>query len=219
VKVHVVIPLKENSERLPQKNMLYIGEYRLFEWAIRAALATEILDELILFSSTSIFLDSTSIRSEKLTWLERPSFLDLNSSSITEVLTLFCEFSDADIVVLLHATSPFITPATINLGVNAVSSGNYDSAFATLDIQKFAWYRGKPLTYEPSDLLPRTQDLDPIKIEQSGLYIFKRVDFLKSKSRIGQNPYFLDLKFPENIDIDEQSDFEIACQVHARDLI
>jgi len=40
--------------------------------------------------------------------------------------------------------------------------------------------------------------------------MFKANNFLKTKSRIGNNPYFYPCNFPENIDIDTEDDWKLV---------
>ena len=60
------------------------------------------------------------------------------------------------------------------------------------------------------DELVQTQDLEPIYIENSGFYIFTKESFKKNNSRISEDSRMFETKFPENIDIDNFEDFELA---------
>lgn len=58
--------------------------------------------------------------------------------------------------------------------------------------------------------LPRTQDLEPIYQETSGVYVFTKEVFLKYGRRIGANPFIKCVGFKETVDIDNPEDFDIA---------
>ena len=66
-----------------------------------------------------------------------------------------------------------------------------------------------PVNHNPV-ILQQTQDLAPFYEENSLFYIFNSSDFLKTQSRVGKNPYFFETTFPENIDIDWETDWELA---------
>ena len=69
----------------------------------------------------------------------------------------------------------------------------------------------QPLNHDPLDKLLRTQDLDPVYVDSSCIYIFSKDSFLKSgKHRIGKNPLFFEVDEIESIDIDYEKDFIIA---------
>ena len=129
---------------------------------------------------------------------------------------MFYEFSQevpADIYVLAHATAPFQLPESIDKGVCAVKSGEYDSAIAVKRHQDFFWLEGKPLNYDPNHI-PRTQDLAPIYMETTGMYIFTKEVIEKLHRRIGEKPYLLEVSEIEATDINNPIDFELANAIY-----
>ena len=83
----------------------------------------------------------------------------------------------ADIYVLAHATAPFLKSDSINKAVQAVKTGEYDSAIAVRKMQEFLWRDGKAVNYDPLKI-PRTQDLEPLYVETTGMYINNPDDFV-----------------------------------------
>lgn len=204
----VLIPLKENSQRLPGKNLRKLNGRPLFLWILDSLKHLKSVTNISIFSSTSIFIDLIEHEGpSNVQWIKRSSELDKDDASMTDVINAFCEISTAEIIVLVHATSPFLSAKTIENCMRAVESGDFRTAFAAVENKKFAWFAGKPLNYDPEDALPRTQDLEPILFEQSGLYVFRREDFLQSKKRISAPSHIETVAYPEDIDIDEPRDF------------
>ena len=147
----------------------------------------------------------------KYKYVERPQYLDSQEAKIQDIIREFLKKdSTADIIVLFHFTAPFLRPETVNECVEAVKSGRYSSAFTAYEIQKFCWFRGKPLNYSLKRDTPRTQDIDSVIIEQSGLYVFKREVFEKTGQRISAKPYIKFVDHFEGHDIDTPDDFRIA---------
>jgi len=132
---------------------------------------------------------------------------------MSEVLAYFSKEVDADIYVMTHTTAPFIKKESIERGLEAVRSGNYDSAFAAKKLQDFLWKDGEPFNYQ-LDNIPRTQDLPPLYEETSGFYIYERDVMTKFHRRIGNNPYIVEVGEIESIDIDEPEDFLIADAIY-----
>ena len=127
----------------------------------------------------------------------------------------FSQAVPADIYVLAHATAPFQLPESIDKGVRAVKSGEYDSAIAVKRHQDFFWLNGNPLNYDPNHI-PRTQDLDPIYMETTGMYIFTKDVITRLRRRIGEKPYMLEVSEIEATDINNPIDFEIANAIYTR---
>jgi len=120
---------------------------------------------------------------------------------------------DADIYVMTHTTAPFISAESIQKGISAVCTEDYDSAFAAKKLQDFLWKDGKPFNYKLTDI-PRTQDLPVIYEETSGFYIYKSSVIIENERRIGERPFIVEVGEIESIDIDEAEDFIIADAIY-----
>ena len=94
--------------------------------------------------------------------------------------------------------------------LDKILDGSHDSAFSAERIQTFAWYQGEPINYDLNDV-PRTQDMDPIWVETSAFFMFKKEIFTVHNRRIGFNPYIQEVSGIEAVDIDEKKDYDLAC--------
>ncbi|MBQ4126623.1 MAG: acylneuraminate cytidylyltransferase family protein, partial [Alistipes sp.] len=146
---------------------------------------------------------------EGATFLKRDPKLDSNTTLGEEIYNAFTKEVEADIYVLAHATSPFIRTSTIEQGVDKVASGEYDSAFSAEKVQTFTWWQGRPLNYS-LERIPRTQDLEPVYVETSAFFIFRREVWLNKHRRIGDRPYTAVTDRIESMDIDNPDDFKLA---------
>lgn len=209
MKVTAFIPSRLNSERLPQKNIKLLGGIPLINYSIRALNKAKGIEDIVLFASEPSICGSVE-KGLKYSYLERPSSLDTQDASIQDIIREFLKRYDTDIIVLLHVTSPFLKPQTISECVSKVVEGPYDSAFTAYEFKKFAWFRGKPLNYSLEKSIPRTQDIEPVLMEQSSLYVFKKDLFQKNERRIGNNPFIKAIDHFEGHDIDTPEDFQIA---------
>ena len=131
------------------------------------------------------------------------------------------EIVDADIAaqqmeniyVMTHTTAPFIKKESIEKGLEAVKSGEYDSSFAAKKLQDFLWKDGKPFNYELNNI-PRTQDLPALYEETSGFYIYRSNVMTDLNRRIGDKPFIVEVGEIESVDIDEAEDFMIADAIY-----
>lgn len=208
MKVVAFVPIKLRSQRLPGKNLLpLMGKpmcYHIFE----ALLKSKTIDR------TYVYCSDESIRQHippQVEFLKRPKRLDGDEVKGLEIYREFVKAVAAHIYVLAHATSPFLRTGTIDRAVGKVLSGDYDSAFSAQRIQTFAWYDGMPLNYR-LDNVPRTQDLQPVLVETSGFYIFKK-EIIEAGRRIGARPWIEIVGNVEAHDIDDKEDYEIALRI------
>ncbi len=210
-----IMPIKLNNERCPGKNTRLLGGKPLLQYELDTLKATG------LCSSISVFCSSPEILPflpEGVEFIRRPEYLDLPSSNFTQIFESFMAVCEADIYVYAHATAPYITLDSMRACISAVQSGKYDSAFCAVKLQDYLWQDGNPLNFDPRNL-PRTQDLNPIYQETSGIYVFTREVFAVHHSRIGVNPYIREATFREAIDIDTPEDFALAEILCAREEI
>lgn len=201
-----IMPIKMNNERLPGKNTKILGKKPLLQYELDSLVETGLLDEIDVFCSSEDILEYLP---EKITFVKRSEELDLPTSNFTQIFEAFMNEKDADIYVYAHATAPFITVETMRECIEAVQSGKYDSAFCAIRLQDYLWKDGEPLNFDASNV-PRTQDLEPIYQETSGVYVFTKEVFEKYHRRIGKNPYIKEVSFKEAVDIDEAEDFRLA---------
>lgn len=211
MKIVAVVPMKLNNRRLPQKNTKsFTNGKPLCYYILSTLLNVKGIDEVYVYCSNS---DIKNFIPEGVKYLQRSDSLDQDTTKMNEVLQCFADDVPADIYVMTHTTAPFISSDSIQKGLDAVKSGEYDSSFAAKKIQDFLWKDGVPFNYELNNI-PRTQDLPPLFEETSGFYIYKSDVMNNFNRRIGELPYIVEVGEIESIDIDEHEDFAIADAVY-----
>jgi CMP-N-acetylneuraminic acid synthetase len=209
MKIIAFVPVKLNNERCPGKNTRPLGGIPLITRIFNTLLKVEHIDDLYCYCSQSEveqFLP-TGIKRQ-----DRSTELDTFSTGILDVCKSFANTIDSDYYICAHATSPFITTESIQKGVNAVVSGQNDSAFSVTENREFLWQGMNPYlmpNFNPYNI-PRTQDMNPFYIESSAFWIYKKEHILNQNRRIGDKPYLVVVSKTEAIDIDYPEDFIIA---------
>ncbi len=211
MKVVAFVPVKLNSERLPGKNLRPFTNGRpLISYILDTLTKVDNIDRSYVYCSDDRI---QKYLPKEICFLQRDPYYDLSTTPFNEVLTSFATLINADAYVLTHATAPFIQAESIQAGVEAVRSGNYDSAVAVTKQQEFLWKENQPFNYDPEQI-PRTQDLAPIYAETCGLYVYTRNLILNKHRRIGNMPYLLEVSKIEALDINDAEDFQIADAVY-----
>ena len=211
MKTVAIVPMKLNNRRLPQKNTKSFTNGKPLCWYILSTLLTvEGVDEVYVYCSNP---DIKEFIPERVKYLRRSESLDQDTTKMNEVLKAFANDVTADVYVMTHTTAPFISKESIEKGLRAVISGEYDSSFAAKKLQDFLWKDGAPFNYE-LDNIPRTQDLPPLFEETSGFYIYKSDVMTKLNRRIGDKPFIVEVGEIESVDIDEPEDFMIADAIY-----
>ena len=173
MKTIALIPIKLNSQRLPHKNILPIAGHPLCWHLCNTLSQVKGLDEVYVYCSDP----SVQQYIPKVTkFLQRPEWLDGDLVKGFDIYREFIKTVDSDVYVLAHTTSPFIKASSCQTALNHILSGENDSAFSAKRIQTFAWYHGKPINYDLNDV-PRTQDMEPIWVETSAFFMFRKEIF------------------------------------------
>lgn len=212
MKVVALVPIKMNNERTPGKNTkLFDDGTPLIQFALKSLKAAKEIDEVYVYCSKE---EIKEYLIDGVNYLKRDEKYDTATADVNDMFYSFSKAVDADIYVLIHCTAPFQTPESIDKGVKAVKTGEYDSAIAVTKMQEFVWENGKPMNYNPENI-PRTQDLTPLYVETTGMYIFTKEVIQKLRRRIGNKPYMVEVTKIEATDINDPIDFEIANAINS----
>ena len=200
--------IRLQSQRLPFKSIKELNGIPLCNYALKVMNKVPEINNIIVYASNEElckYIDS----SVRYTFVRRPESLDSNSATFRDIMDYAINIIHSEYIVYFCVTSPFMKPETISEMVNKVIKEGYDSAFTVNEIRKFCWFQDKPLNYNPNDV-PPTQDLEPVLEETGGLYIFRKELYLKTRRRIGFNPYVRRVGLIEGHDIDYPEDFKMA---------
>ena len=206
MKTVAFVPIRLNSQRVVGKNLRPLGGRPMMTYLLESLAAAKNIDQVYVYCS-SREVEQYLPKGVKL--LLRDERLDSNTTLGAEIYDAFVSQVEADIYILAHATSPFIRTSTIEQAVAKVASGEHDSAFSAERIQTFTWWQGKPLNYSLKNI-PRTQELEPIYVETSAFFVFKKEVWCGQHRRIGERPYIAVTDRIESMDIDNPDDFTLA---------
>lgn len=214
-KTVAVIIIKAHSVRVPGKNFRSLGGKPLYHWIVEAALALPQIDQLVIDTDARDELTRLGLPDdERLVLRNRPEALLGNHVTANALLDAIIPAYPADTYLMTHATSPFLTPATLRRGIAAyhaaVAAGRADSLMSVTRVQtRFYRKNGSPVNHDPNQLIP-TQDLEPWFEENSGLYVFSADSFHSTGSRVGRTPLMFPIPALEAVDIDTLQDWELA---------
>jgi CMP-N-acetylneuraminic acid synthetase len=212
MKVIAFIPIKLNNERLPGKNTkcFYDGT-SLIGYVLTKLSKVRGLYNIYVYCSNDAIQEYLN---DNIIFLKRPAFLDLPTATPQDIIKEFMKLVDADIYMVSHVTSPFVSIEHFEECIDAVVSGGYDSSFTAERIRKLLWTNDNaPFNFDVTRV-PRTQDLPPTYAENSAAYVFRKEVFTKLHRRVGINPHITEVSGIECIDIDYPEDFKIANAIY-----
>ena len=223
-KIAALLPMKGNSERVPNKNLKYFNGQPLFHRIMETLTNSKFIDKVIINTdSDQIKKNALDNFGEKVKIIDRPKSIQGDFVSMNEIINFDLQELNTDFHFLqTHSTNPLLTTATLDKAIckyfEIIETGNYDSLFSVTRFQtRFYWRSGEPVNHNP-DVLIRTQDLPVMYEENSNIYIFSKDSFYNNeKKRIGRNPFLFEIDKIESIDIDEPQDFIIAKKLYTHE--
>jgi len=218
MKITLLLPMKGNSERVPNKNLKLFNGKPLFHAIIDKLITSKFINEVIINTDSDLIADS-AIKSFKdfVHINKRPKNIQGDYVSMNKIIEYDLNNSDSNIYIQTHSTSPLLSIKSLDSAIEKMISKSidFDSIFSVTKIQtRFYDKNGNPFNHDSKELL-RTQDLEPLFEENSGFYIFTKDSFKNADNkRIGLRPLMFEIDKIEAIDIDEPSDFIIAETLH-----
>jgi len=213
MKIIAVIPYWSEysfpDESINNRDTINLGGRALINYTIDVASRVDAIDDVVIYSSSKKVLGLIDTQ-EGCEFLMRDKALDTHDVSIEDIIENFLLDSDADIVVLMHPKNPFLRKETVASCVEQVKNGKYDSAFVVSQARKLAWFNGKPLNYALSEDTPSLSSIEPVILESSSVYVFTRELFETRRSRIGDNPFMMEIGHFEGFEVDREDDYLIA---------
>ena len=211
--------IKEQSERIPEKNFTDINGHPLW-WHLLSEL--DGLDVTVNTDSQKFIKQLQSYELKTISVIKRlQKYIDwennknIDTSPVEDMLFDFCKTLDrSEIVVLTHVTSPLLKKATIFDAVNMLQNNKkYKSIHSVQQIQDFVWIKKDseecPVNFCP-DRVQRTQDISPIFVSKGAFFIAKAGDILDQQKRLPQPLLFFPLDHTQSVEIDNFEDLEFA---------
>lgn len=215
-KLAALLPMKGHSERVPNKNLRDFNGKPLMYYTINTLTQVDLISDIYVDTDSGLIAEKVLEYFPMVKIIERPRELCGDMVSMNDIIGYDLSVTHADYYVQTHSTNPLLTPQTLKTGCQKFMDGlgTYDSLFSVTKLQTRLYDKaGHAVNHDPDNLI-RTQDLEPLYQENSNFYIFSRTSFETKHTRIGEHAQLLEMDSLEAIDIDNESDFLLAEQLH-----
>lgn len=211
MRVVAFVPMRHDSERVPGKNYRSFGGRPLFHHILETLSRVPQVQQIVVDTDSPLIIDSCGQSFPDVVCVERPEHLRDGHTPMTEVLQHDVALFQSDWYLQTHSTNPLLTSATIQAAIEQLAGDpdGHDSLFSVSRIQgRLFGPSARPMNHDPSALL-RTQDLEPVFLENSNLYLFTGAQLAEGR-RFGTDPLLFEIDPWEAVDIDTESEFRIA---------
>lgn len=217
-KIVALVPMRHHSQRVPGKNYRLLTGKPLYQHILETLLDCPEINQIVVDTDSPVIGAGiqanypTETGQERIYVLDRPEHLRADAVPMNEVLAYDTDQVRADFYLQTHSTNPLLRSQTISKAIQALmdSYPAYDSLFSVTRVQARLWDQlGRAINHNPAILL-QTQDLPPVYLENSCLYLFTRQTLLVRRNRLGDRPMMFEIDAAEAWDIDNELDFKIV---------
>jgi len=220
MKIVALLPMKGNSERVPNKNMKDFAGRPLYHRVMETLLSSKYIKKIIVNTDSDAIKNDLKLNfNDNVIIIDRPKEIIGDKVSMNKIIEYDINKIEADFFIQTHSTNPLLKKESLDSAIEKMISlsekRSYDSIFSVTKLQTRLYKsNGEPVNHNPKEL-KRTQDLEPLYEENSNFYIFTKQSFYNSGGkRVGEKPFMFEIDKMEAIDIDELQDFVIAEELY-----
>lgn len=209
--ITAIVPVREGSRRLKNKNIAPFAGTNLLINKIRQLKQVEEIDAIVVSSDSEIMLQMAADEGV-MTHKRAVEYCDEVSKPFGEVVAHICENAPGDDIIWAPCTAPLVTPKhyreAIRLYYEALADG-YDSLVSMEKFQRFLWDDNGPMNYELGIKHVPSQQLKPLYFCTYGVLVAPRLKMIEWRYFHGTNPYRFILDKRTSVDVDDGLD--LAC--------
>jgi N-acylneuraminate cytidylyltransferase len=215
--ITAIIPVKKNSSRLPNKNILPFGGSNLLAHKIRQLRQVSAVDKIVVSSDSEEMLEIAE--SEGAEALLRPTQYADESQPISEFLVYLSDVVEGEHYMWSCVTSPLVETdlyvKAIGLYWQKLDEG-YDSLVTVLPFQHYLMDEKGPFNFMRGRSHTNSQQLKRLYLFTNGIQLTPREKYKEWGDRIGLKPYLMQISKNESIDIDDVYDYEFALSIYEK---
>lgn len=211
-KVTAIIPVREGSRRLKNKNIAPFAGTNLLLYKIEQLKKVKEIDEIVVSSDSETMLTMAEYAGVK-THKRAKEFCDEKSKTFGEVVSHICREIDAEHIVWATCTAPLVFPdeysKSIQIYKEKLNEG-FDSLMSVEVFKRYLWDENGPINYELGIKHVPSQQLPELYFVTDGILIAPREKMIEWNYFHGPNPYKYKLDKRASIDIDDGLDLAVA---------
>lgn len=210
-----MIPARLGSQRIPKKNLRFLGDKLLTQWVAESCKEADVFDSIYINSEGDVF-DAVA-KEIGVCFYKRPEHLASSSATNDEFALDFINNINCDILVQVNPTSPFTRAEDIKCLVKMLIDGQYKTVHTVKEEQIEGLFNNRPLNFDPAKPMPPSQELTPIQLFTSSIMAWDVNTFVTNMKNYNCAVYggedkigYYVIKGDGIIDIDNEKDFFLA---------
>lgn len=213
--ITAIVPVKKESGRLKNKNILPFGESNLLVHKINQLKNTPKINNIVVSSDSDFMLEIAE--KEGVIPLKRPKDLADESRPFCDFIDYLCREVEGDHFVYACVTSPLVDSDTYSDAIETYMSklnDGYDSLITVLPFKHFLMDEYGTFNFKRAKGHVNSQDLPQYWVFTNGIIIAPRESMADWHYHFGINPYYYEVRKDVAVDIDDIYDYEYAIALY-----
>ena len=142
MRVTALVPMKGNSERVPNKNIRPLNGKPVCHWILEALTRSKYVDEIIINTDSNKIKEIVSpFKLVKV--IDRPDYLLGDAVSIQPLIAHDIEHAQNETIFQTHSTNPLLKTETIDAAIDVYFENNkeYDALFSVTPLQQRFYFK------------------------------------------------------------------------------
>ena len=207
------IPVRGGSKSIPLKNIKPFCGKPLVYWNVAALQNAPSIDKIIVATDSPIIKETVaSFGFDKVIVYDRKAENACDTASTESVMLEYIEtakLSDADVFMLVQATSPLTETSHFEEGIQLYKNNNFDSIISCVRNKRFFWNDDGTSKNYDYRARPRRQEFDGMFMENGAFYINTVANIKKDKNRLSGKIGIYEMQEYTATEIDEPDDWVI----------
>ena len=211
------VPARCGSKSIPFKNIKKFCGKPLVYWNLQALQKSTKVDKVVVATDCEeiqgVVNDFGLSKVEVFQRNKENASDEASSESVMLEYIQQTNYKDADLFLLVQATSPLTQTEDFNKAIEKYIGDDSDSLFSCIRTKNFFWdNNGKPINYDYLNR-PRRQDNDGILMENGAFYINNINNIKREKNRLSGKISTYEMEPYTAVEIDDDIDWLIAEQL------
>ena len=219
-RIAMVVPCRAGSKRVQSKNTrpFLSFQHGLLELKLRQLDQVKRLDHVFVSTNDSEvehFVLGFAEKSRVPVVLDRRPEEYAQDDSLQGLVDYLIRVVDADVIAWTHVTSPLfgaeLYAQALDQWEGSTRAGSHDSLMSVNVERTFALRGSTWISHDRSiKRWPRTQDLEPLNLVNSALFVAAKSVMAEHHDRIGNRPWLFETPGLRGFDVDWEEDFSLA---------
>tara|TARA_B100000787_G_C16165533_1_gene283669 strand:- start:173 stop:841 length:669 start_codon:yes stop_codon:yes gene_type:complete len=204
-----VVTVRKGSERVKNKNFKPFAKKNLLIHKIETLKKIKELDEIIINTDSDKAIKIA--KNLKVNFFKREEYYASSNCTNSEFWSDIAKNTNSKYIMFTHCTNPMVKESTYREFIRAFkkNKNKFDSFNTVSQVKEFLFKKNKSINFNPKKT-PNSQNLPDIIKLNFAINILLTDQMYKTKSLIGNKPYFFKLNQIEGYDINTPLEFSFA---------